>query len=256
MVAAVSASRNARRFRCAALPNFPNFSAAAPYRCRHFKESVMTTVRLNGRTAAVNNIYCIGRNYVDHIAELNNETPTEPVVFMKPNNSILAGGGTIRLPHYSQSVHYECELVLYIGRDSDGLDDTELMSIVAGYAVGLDLTARDVQGRLKEKGLPWMKAKGFRGAACLSDFIDAGRLPEPQNCTFTLAVNGSIRQKGQTSHMIYPIAAILRELAGSYGLKAGDVVFTGTPAGVGGLHSGDRLDLDLAGLVQARFDVA
>lgn len=156
----------------------------------------MTTVRLNGRTAAVNNIYCIGRNYVDHIAELNNETPTEPVVFMKPNNSILAGGGTIRLPHYSQSVHYECELVLYIGRDSDGLDDTELMSVIAGYALGLDLTARDVQGRLKEKGLPWTKAKGFRGAACLSDFIDAGRLPEPQNCTFTLAVNGSIRQKG------------------------------------------------------------
>lgn len=216
----------------------------------------MTTIRLNGQAAGVNNIYCIGRNYVDHIAELKNETPTEPVVFMKPNNSMLAHGGTIRLPHYSQSVHYECEMVLFIGQDSDGLGSRDLSGIVAGYGVGLDLTARDVQSRLKEKGLPWTKAKGFRGAACVSDFVDAAALPQAQDCVFTLTVNGELRQKGQTSHMIYPIAAILRELAESYGLKAGDVVFTGTPAGVGELHAGDKLELDLAGVVRAHFDVA
>ncbi|OSI10762.1 fumarylacetoacetate hydrolase family protein [Neisseria zoodegmatis] len=216
----------------------------------------MTQIRFNRQTTRVNNIYCIGRNYVDHIAELKNETPTEPVVFMKPNNSILNDGSTIILPPYSQSVHYECELVLLIGRDSDGLCDEDLCGIIAGFGIGLDLTARDVQGRLKEKGLPWTKAKGFRGAACVSDFVAAATLPQAQDCAFTLTVNGELRQKGHTSHMIYPIAAILRELAESYGLKAGDMVFTGTPAGVGELHSGDKLELDLAGVVQARFDVA
>ena len=120
----------------------------------------------------------------------------------------------------------------------------------------MDLTARDVQSRLKEKGLPWTKAKGFRGAACVSDFIAADKLAEPQDCAFTFQVNGETRQQGQTSLMIYPISAILRELAESYGLKTGDVVFTGTPAGVGELHSGDKLALDLAGLVQAEFEVA
>ena len=216
----------------------------------------MTQIYLENQAVHVNNIYCIGRNYVDHIAELKNEAPTEPVVFMKPNNSILHNGATIRLPAYSQSVHYECELVLLIGKDSDDVNGDDLNEIIAGYGIGLDLTARDVQSRLKEKGLPWTKAKGFRGAACVSDFIAADKLVEPQDCAFTFQVNGETRQQGQTSLMIYPINAILRELAESYGLKAGDVVFTGTPAGVGELHSGDKLALDLAGLVQAEFEVA
>ena len=216
----------------------------------------MTQIYLENQAVHVNNIYCIGRNYVDHIAELKNEAPTEPVVFMKPNNSIVHNGATIRLPAYSQSVHYECELVLLIGKDSDDVNGDDLNEIIAGYGIGLDLTARDVQSRLKEKGLPWTKAKGFRGAACVSDFIAADKLTEPQYCAFTFQVNGETRQQGQTSLMIYPISAILRELAESYGLKAGDVIFTGTPAGVGELHTGDKLALDLAGLVQAEFEVA
>ncbi len=222
---------------------------------RNHKETAMTQIYLENQAVRVNNIYCIGRNYVDHIAELKNETPTEPVVFMKPNNSILRSGGTIRLPAYSASVHYECELVLLIGKDSDGLESS-FEDIVAGYGVGLDLTARDIQSRLKEKGLPWTKAKGFRGAACVSDFAAADKLANPQDCTFTLDINGARRQQGQTALMIYPIAAVLQELAATYGLKAGDLVFTGTPAGVGELHSGDRAALDLGGLVQAEFTVA
>ena len=215
----------------------------------------MPNVMLETRPVQVNNIFCIGRNYVDHIAELKNETPTEPVVFMKPNNSILHQGAAIELPAYSASVHYECELVLLIGEDADGVDAENPLNIIAGYGVGLDLTARDVQGRLKEKGLPWTKAKGFRGAACVSDFVAADKLSRPQDCEFTFKVNGEMRQHGHTSHMIYPLAAILQELAESYGLRAGDVVFTGTPAGVGQLHSGDKLALDLAGVVQAAFEV-
>ena len=216
----------------------------------------MTTVSLENQRVRVNNIFCIGRNYVDHIAELTNETPAEPVVFMKPNNSILPAGSTVKLPAYSQSVHYECEMVLLIGQDSDGLNQEQLPNIIAGYGIGLDLTARDVQGYLKEKGLPWTKAKGFRGAACVSDFVGAGKLEQPQDTEFTLKINGQLRQHGHTSHMIYPLAAILAELVESYGLRAGDVIFTGTPAGVGQLHSGDKLALDLAGLVSAQFEVA
>ncbi|MBF0804140.1 MULTISPECIES: fumarylacetoacetate hydrolase family protein [unclassified Neisseria] len=215
----------------------------------------MTQIYLEDRAVRVNNIYCIGRNYAAHIAELKNEAPAEPVVFMKPNNSILRSGGIIRLPAYSTSVHYECELVLLVGKDSDGLE-SDIENIVAGYGVGLDLTARDIQSRLKEKGLPWTKAKGFRGAACVSDFTAAGSLADPQDCTFTLTINGGLRQQGQTALMVYPIAAVLQELATTYGLKAGDLVFTGTPAGVGELHSGDRAVLDLGGIVQAEFSVA
>lgn len=216
----------------------------------------MSQVYLENQPVRVNNIFCIGRNYVDHIAELKNETPTEPVVFMKPNNSIIASGHALVLPAYSESVHYECELVLLIGQDSDGIHDANPLSVIAGYGVGLDLTARDVQGRLKEKGLPWTKAKGFRGAAALSAFVAADKLANPNDCEFTFEINGQLRQHGHTTHMIYPLAAILKELAETYGLRAGDVIFTGTPAGVGELHQGDRLALDLAGIVQAEFTVA
>lgn len=203
----------------------------------------------------VNNIYCIGQNHVDHVAELKNEMPEDLVVFMKPNNSLLPSGSTIHLPAYSQSVHYECELLVLIGRDSDAASMENPLDCVAAYGVGLDLTARDVQTRLKAKGLPWTKAKGFRGAACVSDFVPAGQISHPQSCEFTLHINGELRQHGRCKYMIHSLPAILRELASTYGLCAGDVVFTGTPAGVGPLHTGDRLLLDLAAQVQATFEV-
>lgn len=217
----------------------------------------MAHIIFNQQSQAVNTIYCIGRNYVDHITELQNETPTEPVVFLKPNNSIICQGETINLPAYSQSVHYECELVLFIGQHSDGIkDEQQLLNTISACAVGLDLTARDIQSRLKEKGLPWTKAKGFRGAACLSNFVDAHHIHDWQNCHFELQINGQTRQQGNTALMIYPIIEILKELASTYGLRAGDIIFTGTPAGVGELHSGDILHLSLENLVSAEFKVA
>ncbi|MGB4882392.1 MAG: fumarylacetoacetate hydrolase family protein [Neisseria sp.] len=216
----------------------------------------MADVILENQVVRVNNIFCIGRNYVDHVAELKNEASAEPVVFMKPNNSILLNGETIQLPSYSDSVHYECELTLLIGQDLDADWSGDDLSAISGYGVGLDLTARDVQTYLKEKQLPWTKGKGFRGAACMSDFIASSKIANPQQTEFTLKLNGQLRQHGHTDHMVYSLTAILKELATSYGLRAGDVIFTGTPAGVGKLHSGDELVLDLAGLVQAKFKVA
>lgn len=216
---------------------------------------VLRDAVLGNKTVPVNNIYCIGRNYVDHIAELHNEVPDELVVFMKPNNSLLLSGQSIQLPTYSQSVHYECELLMLIGRDVDAALPENPLDVVAAYGVGLDLTARDVQTRLKEKGLPWTKAKGFRGAACVSDFVPAQQIADPQSCEFTLHINGERCQHGRCTHMVHSLSHIVRELAATYGLCSGDVVFTGTPAGVGPLHPGDRLALDLAGHVQATFDV-
>lgn len=216
----------------------------------------MTDILLDSRPVRANTVYCIGRNYVDHIAELQNETPTEPLVFLKPNSAIIGNGAQIVLPAYSADVHYEAELVLLIGGDADSLNENEALALVAGYAAGLDLTARDVQTELKNKGLPWTKAKGFKSAACVSDFLPASRLPDPLHTHFSLRQNGILRQQGDTSLMIYSLPAILCHLAETYGLRRGDIVFTGTPAGVGRLSGGDRLELDLCGLIQAAFTVA
>ena len=215
----------------------------------------MPNVMLETRPVQVNNIFCIGRNYVDHIAELKNETPTEPVVFMKPNNSILHQGAAIELPAYSVSVHYECELVLLIGEDADGIDAENPLKIIAGYGVGLDLTARDVQGRLKEKGLPWTKAKGFRGAACVSAFVAAAAVDDIQAQAFSLSVNGHTRQQGDSAQMILSVAQQIAYLSAVYGLQAGDLIYTGTPAGVGKMVAGDELHLRWLQQVEATFRV-
>ncbi|MFH6973263.1 fumarylacetoacetate hydrolase family protein [Neisseria sp. 23W00296] len=216
----------------------------------------MTDILLDSRSVRSNNIYCIGRNYVDHIAELQNETPTEPLVFLKPNSALLRSGAQIRLPAYSADVHYEAELVLLIGSNADNLNENDALTLIEGYAVGLDLTARDIQAEAKSKGLPWTKAKGFKGAACVSDFLPAGRLPDPLHTRFSFRQNGILRQQGDTTLMIYSLPEILCHLAQTYGLRRGDLVFTGTPAGVGRLNGGDRLELELAGLIQAAFTVA
>ena len=173
----------------------------------------MASVFLEGEAVEVGNIFCIGRNYAAHIEELKNEIPSEPVVFMKPSGSILNSGGTILLPEFSRDVHFECELVLLVGKDSDGMGEGEdILGCVAGYGVGLDLTARDIQCRLKEKGLPWLKAKGFRHSACVSDFVAASKV-SCQPFFFSLRQNGILKQRGNTEMMIYPLRMVLCELA-------------------------------------------
>ncbi len=195
-------------------------------------------------TLPINTIYCVGRSYVEHIHELGNAVPDEPLVFLKPNSS-LCTGNILQLPKFSNNVHYETELVLYV---QDGK--------ITHTAVGLDLTARDVQDIAKAKGLPWTKAKGFRGAACVSDFVPANELPNIQDIEFTMKLNGQLRQHGRVNHMIYTIPTLLVELANTYGLQRGDLVFTGTPEGVGQLQSGDVLELDLMDKVRAQFQIA
>lgn len=203
----------------------------------------------------VKNIFCIGRNYVAHAVELGNTVEEEPLVFLKPDSALLATGQPLHLPSWSSDVHYECELVLQIGKDADNIAEQDAMSVVSGYAIGLDLTARDVQSEAKKKGLPWTKAKGFRGAACLSDFVPAANVADPHALSFTLKINDELRQRGDVGLMVYSLPVLISYLSRIYGLRAGDIIYTGTPAGVGPLSVGDVCRVDLDGHVQAEWQV-
>ncbi|MFC4161121.1 fumarylacetoacetate hydrolase family protein [Chitinimonas lacunae] len=217
----------------------------------------MAHIRLQDRsTRPVANIYCIGRNYAAHAAELGNQVEEEPVVFLKPTSALLPEGEPIRLPAFSNDVHFETELVLLIGQGGKSIAPHAAWSHIEGYGLGLDLTARDLQTVAKRKGLPWTLAKGFDGAAVLSEFIPAAAVTDPTTLSFSLDIDGERRQRGEIARMVFDIPTLLAYLSSRFTLQAGDLIFTGTPEGVGPLHSGNRLLLQLDGHLEARFDVA
>ncbi|MGL6070753.1 fumarylacetoacetate hydrolase family protein [Craterilacuibacter sp.] len=216
----------------------------------------MPELNVNGVPLRVGNIFCIGRNYAAHAAELGNALEAEPLVFLKPTSALLGEGEPITLPAYSQDVHHEVELVVMIGKGGADIAEADALDHVAGYGIGLDLTARDVQAEAKRKGLPWVKAKGFRGAACMSAVVDASQVPNPQALHFSLTVNGEVRQQGDSAMMLFPVATIISTLSRLYGLSEGDLIYTGTPEGVSALKSADTLVLSLDGLVTASWRVA
>lgn len=196
----------------------------------------------------IGKILCIGRNYVDHINELGNETPSAPVVFTKPASSVIGNGEAVVIPPYSQECHYEAELAVLIGTEGKNIPVTEALDHVAGYGVAIDMTLRDVQENLKKKGLPWDIAKGFDTACPLSDFVPAAQVTDPQNLTIRFLLNGEERQNGSTGLMINPVAQIISHLSGIFTLEEGDLILTGTPAGVGRVVSGDRMEASIAGV--------
>lgn len=192
-------------------------------------------------TPTINTIFCIGRNYALHAHELGNAVEDEPVVFLKPNSSVNFGRDIV-LPSYSNNIHHEVELVLLVGEIDGKISQKNL----AGYGIGIDLTARDVQDELKARRLPWTLAKGFKGAAVLTEFLP---MTEPMidlaNLGLQLWVNNELRQDGNTCDMIYNVDYLLDYLHQHFGLQAGDVIFTGTPKGVGQLKAGDSVKLGL-----------
>jgi 2-keto-4-pentenoate hydratase/2-oxohepta-3-ene-1,7-dioic acid hydratase in catechol pathway len=196
----------------------------------------------------IGKILCIGRNYVDHIKELGNETPAAPVVFMKPATAVVDDGMAVVIPPYSTECHYEAELAVLIGMDGKDIPESEALSHVAGYGVAIDMTLRDVQDNLKKKGLPWEIAKGFDTSCPLSDFTPAAHVPDPQNLTIRLMLNGAERQNGSTGLMINPVARIVSYLSGIFTLEEGDVILTGTPAGVGRVQPGDGMVAEIPGV--------
>jgi acylpyruvate hydrolase len=209
----------------------------------------MKTVMLEGAGEfAVGKILCIGRNYVDHIRELGNETPDRPVVFLKPASSIIQDGGRIVVPPYSSDCHHEGELALLVGKAGKDIPQERALEHLAGYGVAIDLTLRDVQAELKKKGLPWDIAKGFDTACPLSTFIPASKVADPQDLRIVLTVNGETRQDGSTSLMIHPVAEIVSYLSTVFTLEPGDVILTGTPAGVSSIRSGDTVHAEIPGV--------
>jgi 2-keto-4-pentenoate hydratase/2-oxohepta-3-ene-1,7-dioic acid hydratase in catechol pathway len=201
----------------------------------------MKTARLTGSETAfrIGKILCIGRNYADHIKELGNEVPERPVIFMKPASSVIGAGEEIVIPSYSSDCHHEAELALLIGSTAKEVGADRAMQHIAGYGVAIDLTLRDVQAEQKKKGLPWEIAKGFDTACPLSAFVPAASVAAPQDLRITLSVNGEPRQDGSTALMIHRIPELVSYLSSIFTLEPGDLVLTGTPAGVGRIVSGD-----------------
>lgn len=201
-------------------------------------------IELGGATIPVARIFCIGRNYAAHAAELGNAPPREPVVFMKPSTAIVPVGRDIHLPRFRGAVHHEAELVLLIGKDDAGTS-----SDIAGVTLGLDLTLRDEQARLKSAGLPWELAKAFDDSAPLGRFV-----PPPKDfaaLSFDCRVNDSVRQHGDTRDLLFPVHELIAFLSARFTLRKGDLVYTGTPEGVGPLLPGD--DVELSAPFTGRF---
>jgi len=187
-------------------------------------------------------LFCIGRNYAEHAKELNNPIPDRPVVFTKPLTTLLSDGGTVILPHVTSDVHHEVELVVAIGTGGKNIPIESAQSHVAGYAIGLDMTARDIQTSLKTKSHPWELAKGLDTFAPLGTFVDAASIPDPSNLKLELRVNGDLRQSGTTADMLNTIPSLISFLSSYFTLTPGDLIFTGTPAGVSAVQDGDVLE--------------
>lgn len=199
----------------------------------------------------VGKVVCIGRNYIEHINELNNERPLAPVIFIKPSTAITAHDQEIRLPSHLGECHYEVEITVLV---TSKLSNVEVETVAIEdfyFGVGLDLTLRDLQKELKNKGLPWEKAKAFDGACVLSTWTDTLSLEEVQNARLSLAINGKVRQKGCALEMITYISELISYASRFFTLLPGDVLMTGTPSGVGKLCAGDKL---LMSLNQHQFD--
>lgn len=198
-------------------------------------------------------VVCIGRNYAEHAKELDNPVPTEPLLFIKPGSCVVGIEGGFSIPQARGSVHYEAEIVVLIGKPlSKNPSREEVLDAISGFAPGLDLTLRDVQSKLKEKGLPWEIAKSFDGAAVIAPFVSADAYPDLTDIAIRLTINGEVRQDGNSSHMLNPIVPMIQHMASQFSLQAGDLIMTGTPAGVGPFTVGDEIVLELTG--QSRFE--
>ncbi|MBN1929733.1 MAG: fumarylacetoacetate hydrolase family protein [Chlorobiaceae bacterium] len=217
----------------------------------------MQPVQQSFLAATPRSIFCVGKNYHDHAREMAAWEPekpasmpdAEPVIFMKPG-SALSCDGTTSIPRFegrpvSASLHYEGELVLLVGRDAVEVTLEDSPACIAGYGAGLDMTLRDVQLEAKKAGNPWLKSKGFRKSALVSAFISPGEAGPWRDLSLTLRLNGEIRQHSPVSAMTFTPAYLVHYLSYIYGLRAGDLIFTGTPAGVGSVRPGDRLDVSL-----------
>ena len=187
-------------------------------------------------------IICIGRNYANHIEELKNERPDEPVIFMKPDTAILPKKTPFYIPEFSNDVHHEVEILVKINKVGKYIDQKFAHKYYDEIGLGIDFTARDLQNKLKEKGLPWEKSKAFDGSAIIGDFIPKNIFSSIESITFELHNNGKVVQKGNTNQMLWKIDEIIAHVSNYFTLKKGDIIFTGTPEGVAAVKQNDVLE--------------
>ena len=201
-------------------------------------------------------IFAIGRNYAEHIKELSNERPDEPVIFTKPDTALLRNNAPFYYPAFSKDIHYEGELVLRICKEGKNIDEKFALKYVDAIGIGVDFTARDLQQKAKEKGLPWDIAKGFNGSAPVSDkFIPIGDFKDLKNINFSLKINEELKQQGNTSFMLFSFDYIISYLSKFFTLRTGDLIFTGTPKGVGPIKVGDVLSASVENEKLLEFEV-
>ena len=186
-------------------------------------------------------ILAIGRNYAAHIEELNNEKPQEPVVFMKPDTALLENNAPFYYPDFTNDIHFEVEILLKISRTGKYIEEKFAHKYYDEVGIGIDFTARDLQQKAKEKGLPWLLAKGFNGSAPISAFKSKDNFASLQDLNFSLNVDGELRQQGNTRLMLFSFDEIVAYLSRFFTLKRGDIIFTGTPQGVGAIQPGNVL---------------
>ncbi len=187
-------------------------------------------------------IICVGRNYVDHAKELNNPLPQQPVVFTKPPTAVIKSGQDFYYPDFTKNLHYEGELVLRIGKNGKNIAEKFAHKYIDAITFGIDFTARDLQDYLKENKLPWDLSKGFDGSAVLGEFLPASNFPDLKNIDFRTLKNGEEAQQGNSGLMIFPFERIISFVSSYFTLQLGDIIFTGTPAGVGPVVAGDTLE--------------
>lgn len=187
-------------------------------------------------------IICIGRNYTEHIAELKNTAPSEPVIFLKPDTSILLKKQPFFIPDFSDEVHHEVEVLVKINRIGKYIDEKFAHKYYDDISLGIDFTARDLQQKLKEKGLPWEKSKAFDGSAVVGNWVSKNTVSSVDDISFFLTKNGDTVQQGNTKNMLWKIDAIIAYVSQYFTLKIGDIIFTGTPSGVGKVMPNDTLE--------------
>ena len=209
----------------------------------------------SGQLVGVGKILCLGRNYTEHAREMKSEPPKFPIVFLKPSTALLHNGGGIKIPPFSNELHHEVELVVLIGKECQNIAPDDAWSHIAGYGVGLDMTLRDVQSKAKKRGLPWTTAKGFDTSAPISTIAEKSAVLNPGELSISLKVNGKTRQNSNTSKMIFPIDHVVSYLSSIFTLEQGDLIFTGTPEGVGAVVPGDILEAKLESVGSLRVHV-
>jgi len=200
-------------------------------------------------------IFCIGRNYADHAKEMNSNVPSKPMIFMKPPTALVKNNEAVYYPSFTENLHYECELVIKIGKNGKSIDEKFALDYISEVSVGIDFTARDIQAKCKEKGHPWELAKAFDYSAPVGKFLPASTVSDWDNISFHLDINGERKQTGHTKDLIFTVPHLIHYISQFFTFQTGDLIYTGTPAGVGPVKIGDRLVASLEGEELLGFEI-